>query len=170
MPDEAYIPVEEVAVRLGVSIRQASRYAAKVRTQRIGQRMFYHRDDIEEQARLKGIEYQASLGKEACRRTEKLPRVELMPPGDMLDYLRDRDTQVAHLQQQLLQAVHRIGELETLLQQRLLPEDADLLRRQLMESEADRTVLRTEMARLQTDHKRAVQPWWKKLFARDEMT
>ena len=88
----------------------------------------------------------------------------------MLDYLRDRDTQIAHLQQQLLQAAHRIGELETLLQQRLLPEDADLLRRQLMESEADRTVLRTEIARLRTEHQRAVQPWWKKLFRHDEMS
>src|SRR3712207_2008868 len=117
MHNEAdYIPVEQVAVMLAVSTRQATRYKDRVRTIKAGNRILYHRGDIEEQARLKGREAEAKRAAEEYK--EQKPRkTELMPMGDVLEYLREKDAQMrekdAHnerLQQQLLQAVHRIGE------------------------------------------------------------
>jgi len=140
---DQYIPVEQVAAILGVTIRQASRYASKVRTERRGQRIFYHLDDIREQARLRGKEHQASIDAHAYRPAPQAPKAELMPPGEMLNYLRERDAEVRQLQQQLLQAARRIGELEATLQQRLLPDEANDLQRRLIQAEAERDALRT---------------------------
>ncbi len=88
---------------------------------------------------------------EEYRPPPKQPSTELVPPGEMLDYLRERDQHVERLTQQIAAAAHRVGELETLLAQRLLPEDADALRR-------ERDALKQEITRLQG------RPWWKRLL------
>jgi len=126
-----FITVEEVATILGVTPRQAARYQSKVRTQKAGSRVLYHKGDIEEQAARKG------RAKDATRHFMKPSKPELVPISEMLEYLRERDADNKQLQQQLLQAAHRIGELEERLahQQKLL-----------------------------TDERK---PWWKRLFRRD---
>lgn len=162
MQDEAaqYIPVEEAAAILGLSIRHTSRYAGKVRTKRIGTRVLYHRGDIEQHAEEKRIKDQIHEEAQPYKPPPKQSSTELMPPGDMLDYLRERDQQVERLNQQLTAAAHRVGELEAMLQQRLLPEDAEALRR-------ERDELRDRLQRLESQQKKS---WWQRWFGRDEPT
>jgi hypothetical protein len=162
MQDEAaqYIPVEEAAAILGLSIRQTSRYAGKVRTKRIGTRVLFHRGDIEQQAEEKRIKDQIHEEAQPYKPPPKQPSTELMPPGDMLDYLRERDQQVERLTQQLTAAAHRVGELEAMLQQRLLPEDAEALRR-------ERDDLRERLRHLEPQQKKS---WWQRWFGQDEAT
>lgn len=162
MQDEAeqYIPVEEAAAILGLSIRHTSRYAGKVRTKRLGTRVLYHRGDIEQHAEEKRIKDQIHEEAQPYKPPPKQPGTELLPPGEMLDYLRERDQQVERLTQQLTAAAHRVGELEALLQQRLLPEDAEALRR-------ERDALRERLQRPQPQHKRS---WWQRWFGRDQAT
>ncbi len=122
MTDE-YITVEEAASLLRVSIRQANRYGSgdnpRIRTRKAGKRILYHRGDVEALANDLGVAYKPIA---------KQQPVELLPPGDVLNLVRD-------LQERLMLTTRRIGELEALLQHRLLPEDADELQRKLTEAE-----------------------------------
>jgi small-conductance mechanosensitive channel len=154
-PEEHYIPVEEVAVILGVTIRQASRYADRVRTRKAGKRVLFHKGDIDAVAEEKRIE-DAARG-EARKYEPPKSKTELVPVGEMLDYLRERDAKIDQQQQQLIAAARRIGELEVQLQQRLLPEDAQHLRQRLAEVEAQATQLHAELERKNKS-------WWERLF------
>jgi hypothetical protein len=146
--EEAYIPVEEVAVILGVSPRQAARYQDRVRTKRAGHRILYHRGDITAQAKLRG---QGQDAQEAAKAYQQ-PKAEGVPASELIQYLREREAHSDMLQEQLHQATHRIGELEALLSQRLPAEDAAALRSQLTAIEADVHRLREELEQIRRLH------------------
>ncbi len=143
--------MEEVAAMLGVSIRQASRYASKVRTERVNQRVLFHRGDILEQARLKGIEHEAR--ERAATYHPKPQKTDLVPAGDMLEYIRERDRQLAEVQAQLNQALLEIGRLQGQLQEH------QQIRQQLTDIQAERDELKQVIQQ--------ARPWWKRLLGQD---
>ena len=72
------------------------------------------------------------------------PKMDLVPAGEMLEYLRERDNRNEQLQAQLVAAAAEIGALrERLEQQKVLTEDNTALRQRIAELE---------------------RPWWKRLF------
>ena len=140
MDEDEYITVEAAAAILGVTTRQANRYGSgnppRVRIQRAGRRILYHRGDVEALA--------DELG--AHRRLTPPPptRADLIPAGEMLDYLRERDAQLEALQAQLRTAAHRIGELEG----------------ELAAIQAERDAIRQQLTA-------APRPWWR-FWTRDK--
>ncbi len=140
--------MEEVAAIMGLSIRQASRYASKVRTERINQRVLFHRGDVMEQARLKGIEHEAR--ERAATYQPKPTKTDLVPASDMLEYIRERDRQLAEVQAQLSQALLEIGRLQGQLIEH------QQIRQQLTDIQTERDELKAAMNR--------ARPWWKRLL------
>ena len=144
---EEWITVVEAASILHVTVRQANRYGSgdkpKLRTRKAGQRTLYHRRDVEQLAHERGADYVPEPKPEQSG-------AELLPPGEMVDLIRD-------MQDKLMLASRRVGELEGILQMRLLPEDADALRRRVAAAEAERDFLQREL------EKRS-RPWWKRLL------
>ena len=140
--NDEYIPVELVASRLKLSVRQATRYADRVRTIRSGRRILFHRDDVEALADELGVEY----------RPPPLPRADLVPAGEMLQTFERQQAQIAALSME-------VGRLQGLLEgQKQLTADTEDVRRQLADVEAERDRLRAELEQL---HRR---PWWHRLF------
>ncbi len=180
MVDEEYIPVEDAAYILQLTTRQVHRYGSdpnpRLRTRRLGKRVIFHRGDVEALA--------AELGaiRKVGERPPPAPKAELMPIGEMLSYLRERDQQLADVQSQMNQALIRIGQLQAMLDQRLLPEDEQQLRLRLtqLEEEHDRLQRDLEAERsgreqleraersareqLERAMEEQSQPWWKRLF------
>jgi chromosome segregation ATPase len=160
---EHWIPVEDAAEILQVTTRQAHRYGegpnARIRTRKAGRRVMFHQEDVEALA--------ADLGVLSQPRPQR-QRADLVPTGEMLDYIRERDRQLLDLQQQLNSAYAEAGRLTGLLEaQRSLLEDADGIRRRLAEIEAERDQLRSDLEaqRAELEAERALQqPWWRKLF------
>jgi hypothetical protein len=149
---DEWLTVEEAADRLQVSIRQANRYghgdSPRLRTKRAGKRVLYHRGDVEQLADDLGVVYKP--------RPPELA-VDLVPAGEMLNYLRERDQRIDQLTHELMMATRRIVELEHERDRRLLPEDGERLRQQLTLLEAERDALQVQFRR----------PWWKRLLGRD---
>ncbi len=144
---DVYIRVEDVAERLKVSVRQASRYGAKIRTQRAGRRVLYHRDDVEQLAEEIGAEHRVAPPQ---------PRTDLLPPGEFLQSIERQQSQIAHLSRE----VGRLeGQLEAQRQQQhLLTQSADDLKAKLSSTEAERDALRAELANLRR------RSWWRRLL------
>ncbi len=136
--DAAYIPVETAAEILRMTARQVNRYGneGRLQTRRAGRRVLYLRSDVDALA--------AELG--VTLRPAPRPRAELVPVGQMLDYLRERDARLDELQRQLLSAATEIGRLQqTIEHQRLLAVQAEQLRTRVAELEAERDQLRAEL-------------------------
>ena len=141
---DEYMPVEAVADRLRLSVRQATRYAERVRTLKKGRRIYYHRDDVEALADELNVE----------ERLPVPPRTEMMPAGEVMQTFERQQERIAQLERER-------GRLEGVLttQQRLL-EDADETRRRLEAVTAERDRLRAENERLQA------RSWWQRLRGR----
>lgn len=141
---DEYMPVEAVADRLRLSVRQATRYAERVRTLKKGRRIYYHRDDVEALADELNVE----------ERLPVPPRTEMMPAGEVMQTFERQQERIAQLERER-------GRLEGVLttQQRLL-EDADETRRRLEDVTAERDRLRAENERLQA------RSWWQRLRGR----
>jgi len=138
-----YIPVEEARIILRVTARQVQRHAAKgrVRSRRVGRRLEVHRDDVERLAE--------ELG--ADDRPSPIHEGELLADsGAMLDYVREKD-------QTIMVLSRRVGELEGLAENRLLPADEALLRQELAEAQARIRILEEQNARLQRS-------WWQRFW------
>ncbi len=147
MSDDAeYIPVEEVAEILQVTTRQAHRYGegenARLRTRKAGRRVMFNRTDVEALA--------ADLGVLDRPRAQR-PKTDLVPAGEMLDYIRDRDRRLEEYQHQLVQAAAEIGRLQGQMEgQKRLIDEADNIRQMLDEVKAERDQLRVELERRQS--------------------
>ena len=143
MSDDEWITVEEAASILGVSPRQVHRYGeTRLKTKQAKRRTLFFRADVEALAQEFGL---ADRPPPAPRPAKQ----ELVPAGEMLDYLRERDRQLAEAQSKLEQALLTIGRLQGEL------ERANELRRLLDDTQAERDRLREEIA--------SRKPWWKRL-------
>jgi hypothetical protein len=143
MTDE-FITVEEAAERLQVSTRQVHRYgeapAARIRTRKAGRRKLFNKADVEVLA--------ADLNVED--KPKPVPKAELMPASDLLHYIRERDQQLADVQQQLNRAMLEIGRLQGQL-------------------EAANERIRQLEAPAESHHEQAVRGergWWSRLLLR----
>ncbi len=137
-----YITVEEAAQRLRVTPRMVNRYGnmqpPRLRSRKAGRRTLYHPGDVDQLADDLNV----------ASKPPPAPPAEMtiFEPGLMVDYLREKDRQLAEVQQQLNQALIEVGRTRALLErQHQLEMERDDLRRQL------------EMAS---------QPWWKRLLGR----
>ena len=163
--------MEEAAYLLQVTTRQVHRYGsepnARLRTRRLGKRVLFHRADVD------ALTNEFGAIRKAGDRPPPAPKAELMPVGEMLSYLRERDQQLTEVQQAFNQALLKIGHLQGQLEQRLLPEDAEHLRQRISELEGERERLQRELnaeRSAQQQEERAEdqppRPWWKRLFTK----
>jgi chromosome segregation ATPase len=152
-PDATFIPVEDVADLLGVSKRQAMRYAHRsdVQTQQDGRRILYRRADVERLAKERDAKHDRPI----------VPHTEVMPPGRLVDLIIQLQQQNAGLNQD-------VGRLRGLLEtQQQLAEDAEQTRRQLAEAEAQAAAARQEASDLRAELERLrSHPWWRRLFSK----
>ncbi len=153
MDEATYIPVEDVATILGVKTRQAHRYGdgpnPRIRTKMVNHRKLFHKGDTEALA---------GERKAAKPHSAQRPKTDLVPVGEMLEYIRERDRQVEELHRQLTEAAAQVGYLRGQLEQRLLPEAAAALHQQV-------EALKMERDALQAQLKAKRQPWWKRFFS-----
>ncbi len=148
--DGRYITVQEAQDILHVSARQVQYHAAneRIRSKKQGRRLLVHEGDV--------LQLAEELGSDLKK--DPQPSVEMVhDQGPLIDYMREKD-------QQLLLMSRRIGELEGLLQQRLLPEDEQGLRERLMEAEMRARLLEEELKRLRETSQPLQEPWWKRIF------
>ncbi len=142
--EEDYIEVDEAAQILRITPRQVNRYGndGRIRTKRAGRRVFYLRTDVEALAEELDVDHRPS---------PKSPKAELVPVGEMLEYLRDRDQKVDELQGKLVAAAAEVGRLTGIIEQQ----------KQLME---DRDNLLQRITQLEAQLVDAQRPWYKKWF------
>lgn len=154
-----YVPVGEVADLLGVSQRQATRYASKVRTQQDGRRILYHRGDVEQLAQERGAKHDRPLA----------VHTEVMPQGEIADLLRETHAKNEQLNQQvgrltgLLDAQQQRAQLAEQTQ-RQLSVDIDETRRQRDELEARAAAAEAERDQLRAELEQVRRSWWQRLF------
>lgn len=156
MEDDAadYIGVEEAAVLLGgITTRQAHRIGQQARTRTAGKRTLFHRSDIERLAEQRGVDREAV---EHARQyqPQAQAKTDLVPAGEMLNYIRERDRRLDEMQQQLYAAALEIGTLRAQVEQRVLPEAAAALRQRIAELEASEQALRAQLEQPSTPR------WW----------
>ena len=156
-----YLPVEDVADLLGVSKRQATRYAEKVRTQQDGRRIMYHRGDVERLAQERDVKHDRPLA----------VHTEVIPPGRLLDIITQQ-------QQDNMRISRENGELAERLKaeqqradqaeqaQRKLLEDSDETSRQMSQAQARATTAEAEAERLRLELERLRRSWWRRLFSK----
>lgn len=157
MNDEEYIGAEDAAKILRVTSRMVYRYGEgdnpKLRTIRTGRRILFHRGDVQ------------TLAEEQNAAQRPSPTTDIIPASELLDFVRE-------LQGQLMLASRRIGELEGILGQRLLPEDEQALKTRIADLTAERDQLQQEKERLQAELEKGQdppeleqkRPWWQRLF------
>jgi hypothetical protein len=148
--NDEWITVEEAAGILRVVPRQVNRYGneKRIRIKRTGRRVFYHRADVTQLAE--------ELG--AARRPAPPPKTELVPAGVMLDYLRERDQQLANTEHQLAAVLAQLAAAQQDLGRRMLPEDEQKLRSQLIEVAAERDQIRSQFEALRNE----INPWYRR--------
>ncbi len=98
-----YIPVEDVAAILQVTVRQAYRLRDKFPHKKVGTRWLFARAAVEAYAAERGV----------LEEPRPLPpaKVEVLPAGDLFELVRDQQHFVAELQRQLMQVSHENGRL-----------------------------------------------------------
>ena len=132
---DEWLEASQAAQRLNRTERQVYRYGVdgKVRTRRYSRRLQYHAGDVDALAQKLGVGNEAPI----------VPRQEIMPPGAMLDYLRQRDRELSEAQRQLQQAAIELGGARQELGRR------QLVDQQLTEVSQERDELRQQIAVLQ---------------------
>lgn len=134
-----WITGQEAATLLRISERSVQRYAGgqapRLRSRkRVGsKKLYYYRPDVE------------GLAAEMVRRPPPLPpeqKLEMLPAGATLDYLRQRDDELREAQRQLQAAALELGQARAELQRRALVDE------QLSQVAAERDEVRRQIARL----------------------
>ena len=140
MSEEDYIPGPEAAELLQVSERTVQRYATgnnrRIRSRKYtgSKKLFYLREDVERLA--------DELGVARTAETISRPKAQMMPAGEMLSYLRERDQELRDAQRALSAAMAEIGQNRAQLEQRRM------LETQYQEVTTERDTLRHEISRL----------------------
>lgn len=147
--NDDWMTVEEASGLLRVVPRQVNRYGneSKLRTKRIGRRILYHRDDVQKLAE--------ELG--AARRPPPAPKPEVIPASAMLDYFRERDQQLAVAQQQIATLLAQLATAQNELGRRMLPEDEQQLRKDLINVTSERDQIKGQLEEL----RRELDPWYR---------
>jgi hypothetical protein len=141
MSDDQWIRADEAAKLLGLSERSALRYAsgpaARIRTsKRTGsKRLWLWRPDVEALAEELGIAKRAPD-------LPAIPKPELVPAGELLNYLRERDNQLAEAQRQLQAAALELGQVRAEVARRQLVDE------RLLQVVAERDEVQRQIARL----------------------
>ncbi len=149
--EEKYVALQEAQEILRHSQRQVQYYVSggKIRSRKAGRRLMLLQEDVQRMADENG----------AHLKEPPKPTVEMLPDtGPLIDYLREKDSQIVHM-------ARRIGELEAQLEQRLIPEDASVLREELAVAKYRIQELeRQAQVQEQIAQAEERQPWWKRLF------
>ena len=159
--ESPWLTVEDAASLLRLTPRQVNRYGSgdepRLRTKRVSRRVLYHSEDVHELAKELNVTLKPHVSQPS--------KAEMVPAGDMLDYIRDRDNQLAQLQGQLNRAAQENGRLSTLVdvQARQL-EDAEAARQRLEDAEKRAMAAEAERDQLRVELEIARQTWWRKLF------
>jgi hypothetical protein len=133
---------EDAAAALGISERSIQRYAGegrgkiRVRKYQGSKRYWYLRADVERLAE------EMRPGKRPPD-VPRPPRQEMVPAGQMLEYLRQRDEELREAQHQLQAAALELGQARAELQRRALVDE------QLQAVSAERDEVRAQINRLQ---------------------
>jgi len=156
-----YIQVEDVAELLGVSKRQATRYAEKVRTQQDGRRIMYHRADVETLAQERGAKHDRPLA----------VHTEVLPPGRLLDMLTQQQHEIARLSRDNGQLAERLQTQQQRMEQadhdrQKLLEDKDETSRQVSLAQTRADAAETEAERLRGELERMRRSWWRRLLGK----
>ncbi len=156
-----YLHVEEVADLLGVSKRQATRYAKKVRTLQDGRRIMYHRGDVEKLAQERDVKHDRPLAL----------HTEIMPPGKIADLLRETQTRNEQISRDNVQLTERLKAQQQRADQaeqqhRQLLEDKDETSRQMSLAQARADAAEAEAERLRAELERLRRSWWRRLFSK----
>ena len=156
-----YIQVEDVAELLGVSKRQATRYAEKVRTQQDGRRIMYHRADVEKLAQERGAKQDRPLA----------VHTEVLPPGRLLDMLTQQQHEIARLSRDNGQLAERLQTQQQRMEQadhdrQKLLEDKDETSRQVSLAQTRADAAETEAERLRGELERMRRSWWRRLLGK----
>lgn len=140
--ESLWIRGEDAAGMLGISARSIQRYAGegpgKIRIRKYSgsKRFFYYLPDVEALAEQFG----------AARRPPEAPaapKPELVPAGELLGYLRQRDDELRATQAQLQAAALELGQLRAEVTRRQLVDE------QLQTVSAERDEVRRQIAQLQ---------------------
>lgn len=140
MSENDYISGQEAADILQVSERTVQRYATgsdrRIRSRKYtgSKKLYYLRSDVEALA--------SELGLARTAETVSRPKAEMMPAGEMLNYLRERDQELKEAQRALAAAMAEIGQGRAQLEQRRLLES------RYDEVTTERDTLKQEIGRL----------------------
>ena len=156
-----YIQVEDVAELLGVSKRQATRYAEKVRTQQDGRRIMYHRGDVEKLAQERDVKHDRPLA----------VHTEVIPPGRLLDIITQQQKDLERISRDNGQLAERLQTQQQRAEQaeqgqRKLLEDSDETSRQMSLTQARADTAEAEAERLRLELERLRRSWWRRLFSK----
>lgn len=156
-----YIPVEDVADLLGVSKRQATRYAEKVRTQQDGRRILFHRGDVERLAQERDVKHDRPLAL----------HTEVIPPGRLLDIITQQQQDNMRISRENGELAERLQSQQQRAEQaeqqhRQLLEDKDETSRQMSLAQARADAAEAEAERLRAELERLRLSWWRRLFSK----
>lgn len=153
MEDDAeYITADQAAEVLRVSSRQVHRYAEgnnpRLRVRKAGRRLLFHAGDVD----------QLALDLNVAHRPRPRPSaVRMMPQGELAQYLKQKDEEIAQLREEIAQRREEIARLQTAMQaQKELYEKEMKLR--LLEVE------RTAQAPTRQPPGQAKPPFWRRLL------
>jgi len=156
-----YIPVEDVADLLGVSKRQATRYAEKVRTQQDGRRIMYHRADVEKLAQERGAKQDRPLA----------VHTEVIPPGRLLELITQQQHEITRISRDNGVVAERLRTQQQRMEQadhdrQKLLEDKDETSRQVSQALERAEAAEAEAQRLRLELERMRRSWWRRLFTK----
>ena len=168
---ETWLTVEEARAIVRLSARQFYRYAGQLRTRTQGRRTLYAASDVEALA----VQLDAASRPPPAPQP---PRVEVMQQqqSELLDYIRERDAQLAGYQRDLVQLAAELAAVraEVAMQRQLTDqqalhanqqlEQADKQNAQLQEEltkiAAERDALRAQLDQVTTSRS----SWWRRLL------
>lgn len=168
---ETWLTVEEARAIVRLSVRQFYRYAGQLRQHTRGRRTLYAASDVNALA----------VQLDAANRPPPAPqpaRVEVMQQqqSDLLDYIRERDAQLAVYQRELVQLAAELAaaRTEVAMQRQLTDQQATQSTQELARADQQNARLQEELAKIaaERDALRAQleasptprPPWWRRLM------
>jgi hypothetical protein len=157
--DDDYISAGDAADLLGVTERQVNRYGLgdppKLRTRRNGRRVFYLRSDV------LALSETLNAGRP---RPGPRPKTEVMPVGQVLDYLREKDAALAQRERELLQLAAELGAVKQELGNKAALIDHANTQQQRLETAIEELRAERDELKRRLEEAQQQRPWWKRLL------